>query len=499
MENLGRIGSDANSIIEGLPYPETSFAIDAIKAYQDFIAANESPATAPLLVIAQEATEKLSQACGAMDGAREIVRGYLTLIGIEPSSSETSAPAINQTAMAETPLNAGFKQTSAENFQSLEEAFLNNAVAGGLFPNREEAMAALEEEYKKILAQNGATINMTPNSMMGLLSNGNVETYWDYADKDPDSVADRKSHHPDYAQTRKVADDGLRRHAPQDVRGNNPVYAAVAGPNDLRRGAASDYGEWWVVLNPEVSQRSVCHFSDSYRQTERVGAFDDTKVLTYQDALRAKAMAGIVGRHNMSQGRAFSSGMIMIEPGQKVNIIDIDGTLPGYVEATIFDKLTIGSIKEMGVSLANPESLHNSAAVLRGLDETTRAKVRITLADDTEPLTASWLRRRYNTTTFQTEEQPSDKLWERLGLSPDATYDQVRDRLNEEAGKAWIKVRRVLYAGIGHKPSLPNFRDSGSWHNHFVDLRQAKPNTTEANRQQIDDFVELQRARAFFH
>lgn len=355
-----------------------------------------------------------------------------------------TAPAV-ETNTAQT-----LEQISAANLASIEREYLAEAVAKGQFASPDLAEQALAATERNVSEYSALTVNMSAASMTRLMKVGRMETYWGYAPEIAKGIgaiatANGKNHHDEYAVYRRLADDGLRAFAPEDVRHRDPVYAALAGPRERKTGAAPAYGNWWIELSDAPANRAVYHFSDSHssvRAADEGLVFDQSGVLDAKDAPAAKAVSELMRQHNNSLGMMISDSVAVDVDPEKV--ISVNGR-SGYIEAAIFDEITLDRIAKVNAALLEYNQIFEAADVLSGATVPAE-KIKLLLGQKVEPLVTEWLSARYDAelTESAQKQQPTSITLKDLGLTPQTPYEMVAATLDEKAAEQWKGVCRLL-------------------------------------------------------
>jgi len=411
--------------------------------------------------------------------------------------------------MSETiiPTQSQLEVLSAINLSHIEDDFISQAISQERFIDKEAALSAINDSEQTIRNHHALTVNMSAASILRLRQVGKLETYWGYADQTTQSpsiaTGNNKAHHDRYQEYRKLAEDSLRPYAPPEVQNNHPVYAALAGPTELkvRTGAAPEYGNWHVVLTEDVAQRAVYHFADSHAAIEVTDkgelTFDKSAILAYGDVFRAKAVADMAREHNQSLTIGMIGGLGIVSKMNAERFIKPNGKSPGYIEAAIFDEISLEKISAVVGKLRTPQELAAAAPIL--LDPgTLKDKIHLQIGDEVEPFVAKWLARHFpGSVPPENLEDIDTALFASFGLTPESTYEEVARTLDEQAAARWPKIATLMY-GYGNHGQLTNFQDERQWHNYLVGIRQKMRRLDDTQRREIKDFIAIQQARVFF-
>lgn len=409
---------------------------------------------------------------------------------------------------AETGGSTKLDARSARTIEAIEASYLEEAVSKGQFASTTEAEEAIRHKEAEVREKHALTINMSADSVRRLGVQGRVETFWDHAEEvgvddiAGTSTANGKAIHDDYVDFRRTADDALHTYAPDDATGQEPVFAAVAGPDELIKGAAPEYGNWHAVLDDSLADRAVYNFSDSHTSVTKVDdgfEFDDSTVLNHEDALKAKAIAGLYGDYTNSLGYGrMGSFLINADPDR---LMTIHGTQPGYVEAAILDEVPLDKITTIHGNLNTPEDVADASGILSN-PGVLEDKLRVDCGAAVDPLTKSWVEHRFEGEVPRSaEDDPTTQAaWEEIGLTPEATYDEVADALDRQLGELWPKVARAVHGFQARRFPLPSYRNPAQWHNYVVEANRwlDRPAIKPPVKEDIQKLLRLQQAGVFF-
>jgi hypothetical protein len=394
------------------------------------------------------------------------------------------------------------------NAERIRDSFLEEAVSKGLFADTAEAAERLAAAEAAVATDHRLTVNMTTASLSRFLDSGRAETFWDHRATvdDPDVMngmptANKKNIHTRYEEYRKVAEEGLRQFAPADATRHEPVYAAVAGSSriDQMQGAAPSSGNWWIELDDSFDGRAVYNFSDSHAalQDDHDGGlrFDASTVLDQEGALAAKAVCDLNDEYVRSLGLRMVSGFAV--NADMSRIMNVAGRKPGYVEAAIFDEVTPEHVVTIGASIVDTADLVQAGRLLHERPEILDHPVRMAIDSSASQMVRDWLAQRVALSVRGSQESGASersRLWDELGLSPDATQAEVAAALARETSLTFRELDRPMRT----LPSLADFRDGAQWHNYIVQLRGIARNYTDERLARMERLIELQQARIFF-
>lgn len=217
------------------------------------------------------------------------------------------------------------------------------------------------------------SINLTAASIARLVKTGKIETIWDHPDVESlqrSETANNKSLPDNYLDLRKAADNGLRQFV-SNVGEINPISAALAATEeDIVEGAAPRYGNWAVFItpSPEIESKIVFSAEDSFRSVNsETFEFNDSNILTLNHAFIAAAIH-----------KKFFKLFLNPESQRRIH------KLRNYVEATIFEPITLEKISLIICSLNTEEEVESARAVLDLIDPI-KNKIKFVFGDDVNP------------------------------------------------------------------------------------------------------------------
>jgi len=287
----------------------------------------------------------------------------MTIKDSQPTQSEATTPQKEKS----------LKELSAVNIERILTDFIKKAVDSGLSSNGISLRNEIITEASEVVKKYFYSINLTANSIARLVEIGKIETIWDHPNIEllrKSATANNKSLPDDYLEIRRVADNGLRNFVLNDAK-LNPVSAALAtSTKDMVEGAAPRYGNWaiFIVPSPETEQRTVFSAEDSFRSvSSETLEFDNKNILTLQHAL----IASVIHRKFFE---------MFLDPSSQKRI----HKLRNYVEAAIFDNITLESISLIICTL-NTEDEVNSAKTILGKIGPIRNKMQFVFGDDISP------------------------------------------------------------------------------------------------------------------
>lgn len=395
-------------------------------------------------------------------------------------------------------------EKSQANIQAITASYLEQAVSKGQFATAEAAQAALAQETERVATQHSVTMNMSAEGLGRFLTAGRAETAWDYAREKGvtnslgHSALNGKNMAGNYSEVREVTETGLRRYAPVDAARHEPIYGAVAANQELKSGAAPSYGHFWIEMDDSLAERTVYSFSDSMAAAETRDdgtiTFDDSAVLSAEDVPTAKAITNLAADYRASKGMQMVGSMARnVDPNDIMVVAD---RRPGYVEAAIFDEVTLDNVT-IGMALVDAADMHGAGRLFQQHGEALAGKTKVYCGDAVQGLITDWLSQQTGIDVVQKGDEPPQKstLWDRLDLEPTATYSEVATAVKQQLG---LVYRDLKLNGRLDLPQLRRFGGDLVWSNYIKNLRSAAKHRGPAIEQKMDELIALQQARVFF-
>lgn len=271
------------------------------------------------------------------------------------------------------PKEKSLANLSMANIERLLAEFIQKAVSNDLASDEDSLRNEIISEAVEMAKKYFYSINLTAASIARLVKTGKIETIWDHPDVKSlqgSETANNKSLPDNYIDLRKAADDGLR----QFVSVNseiNPISAALAATQeDIAEGAAPRYGNWAVFItpSPEIESRIVFSAEDSFRSVDsETFEFDDSSVLTLNHAFIAVAIH-----------KKFFKLFLDLESQRRIQ------KLRNYVEAAIFEPITLEKISLIICNLNSEEEVQSARDVLDLIDPI-KDKIKFVFSDDIDP------------------------------------------------------------------------------------------------------------------
>lgn len=426
---------------------------------------------------------------------------YLVINKHKNNMSE--AATLNLDTISNFEVRPNLMERSGVNIGAITGSYIDQAVSLGQFENSEEAQDVLRRTESLVAQDNRLTVNMSADSLNRFLTVGQMETAWDYARQLDTPLAigtiatlNSKNMGGGYTDTRSVAEEGLRHYAPDGATRHEPVYAALAGPREHMTGAAPGYGNYWLELDSSLSNRAVYVFSDSHASVRNNEGgkmeFDDSVVLNAHDAIAAKAVVDLVEEYHRSLGLSYMGNMAVNADPEK--LMAVAGRRPGYIEAAFFDPITAENVT-IGMALKGSRDLAGAGELFRQHPEL-MSKARAYCSENVSDVVVDWLSGRLPTelTTTDKNRRGTSQLWEQIGLSPDASIEEVDEALRRQASLTYRDATRF----DNTLPRLAVYRDAMQWDRYIKSLRAAERNVTGEVQQTLAKLIDIQEARVFF-
>jgi len=397
---------------------------------------------------------------------------------------------------------------SAHNIADIRASYLELSVAKGQFSDAETAAVAVAQRTEAIAHEHRLTINMSADGIQRFMKIGRVETYWDHkrglADESAKAISNKKDIHEHYDAVRLAVEQGMVQFAGTET-SVEPVYTAIAGPHgrDAIAGAAPDYGNWWLEMDPSVEAAAVYSFADSHaavtmpEEVDGEVTFAANSLLNKQDAMEAKAIVDLAAEYHRSKNLVTIGSMAFgVDPSV---LMHVQGKGAGYVEGVLFEAATEDKVAAIRGRIDRLSQLAELGAVLTDPDAMTD-KLRVDIYAALDPASQQWLAEHYpQQVKLMNDTKPSvtiDAL-EIAGLNVSADYNDIAKSLADHARQLQkrMNVRLMLPAA----QTLINFKDDGQW--------SAYMRTLDANREKldrkgqaviVDQLIAVQQARIFF-
>jgi hypothetical protein len=402
------------------------------------------------------------------------------------------------------------KEVARSNETLLRTSFLEDSVKSGRFENKAEALEALNQKSAEI-KKSGVflVISMTGPGFLRFMRTGQHDTFWDHQQtaQTPElmkmSGTSGVAHSEGYDLHRLATEEALALQVPPDYRGIHPNYAFMHHmPQEggtLGSGPAS-YGNVFVRLAKEVTDAKIAYtFSDSLYAGKMLSnghyVHNTGRVLGAELVPEAMAMMDIANEFNRRAGLV---GKNLVRAGTPQ--ISIDGAV-GYVEAAIFDRVTIDQVDSVEIALndfyADTDGYKLLPLLIDQIEKNgLEGKTSVLLPNRFRPLVKEWVAEHLQVAdkspSKQLELSEPDEIWSLLKIGPDSDYATVSLALQKYSENLVSQIFR--YEGTNFSPPI----ELSSRRNYLTRLKQKCRLVDDDQKQRIDELISIEETRMFF-